>query len=105
MKKQQLSFAQHKKLGQDLANLSLFFGVLTGELSRRYGKSSRPSKCAGSIYQKLMRLRSDMEAPLFSGHPIEATTKVYYPMEQLGEIQPPDLAWLIKEENEGRVYL
>ena len=105
MKKQQFSLAQHEKLGQDLATLSVFFGTLTGELSRRYGKSSRPAKCSDSIYHKLLRLRSDMEAPLFSGHPKEATTRVYYPMGQLGEFQTPNVDCLLTEENEGKVYL
>lgn len=105
MKKQQLSLEQHAMLGQELSRFSAFFSALHIELCNRYGKSTRPAKSAASICNKLMRLRSDMEAPLFEGHPGQATTRVYYPLEDLGEVQTPNFAWLRAEENTGRVYL
>ena len=105
MKKQQFSMAQHERLGKEIVQLEGYFRHLNIELSKRYGKSSRPSKCSDSIYHKLLRLRSDMEAPLFAGHPYTASTSVYFPNGEFGEVQWSNFDWMGSEEQEGKVYL
>jgi len=105
MKKQQFSMAQHERLGKEMVQLEGYFNHLNIELSKRYGVSSRPAKCSKRIRDMLMKLKCDMEAPLFAGHPYTASTSVYFPNGEFGEVQWSNFDWMGSEEQEGKVYL